>query len=156
MLFEIRVHDLDEAAGLRREAAVLADHDAVGAAGEVVAHGNDFKPILFAQERKLKRELMAELKAERVPYEERIRLLDEVSWPKPEEEYIHEAFRLGFGLVTYQILGLPGETLASMIATLAFLARLPRSASGSHMPVRARRPRASACWNLGCTCKVRK
>jgi radical SAM superfamily enzyme YgiQ (UPF0313 family) len=38
---------------------------------------------------------------------------------------IHEAFRLGFGLVTYQILGLPGETVASMIATLVFSARLP-------------------------------
>ena len=38
---------------------------------------------------------------------------------------VHEAFRLGFRLVTYQILGLPGESLGSMIETLAFSARLP-------------------------------
>jgi radical SAM superfamily enzyme YgiQ (UPF0313 family) len=38
---------------------------------------------------------------------------------------VQEAFRLGFKLVSYQILGLPSESLASMIQTLAFNARLP-------------------------------
>ncbi|HSH71367.1 MAG TPA: radical SAM protein, partial [Deferrisomatales bacterium] len=38
---------------------------------------------------------------------------------------VRAAFRLGFRLVSYQILGLPGEALGSMIETLAFSARLP-------------------------------
>lgn len=40
-------------------------------------------------------------------------------------EVVHEAKRLGFQIVSYQILGLPSETLASMIQTLIFNARLP-------------------------------
>jgi radical SAM superfamily enzyme YgiQ (UPF0313 family) len=38
---------------------------------------------------------------------------------------VHKAFQLGFKIVSYQILGLPNESLASMIQTLAFNARLP-------------------------------
>jgi radical SAM superfamily enzyme YgiQ (UPF0313 family) len=38
---------------------------------------------------------------------------------------IHEAVRLGFKIVSYQILGLPNESLESMIQTLAFNSRLP-------------------------------
>ena len=38
---------------------------------------------------------------------------------------VHRAVRLGFKIVSYQILGLPNESLASMIQTLAFNARLP-------------------------------
>lgn len=38
---------------------------------------------------------------------------------------VREAFRLGFRVVSYQILGLPGESLASMVETLAFSAGLP-------------------------------
>ena len=38
---------------------------------------------------------------------------------------VHRAYRLGFKIVSYQILGLPNESLASMIQTLAFNARLP-------------------------------
>lgn len=38
---------------------------------------------------------------------------------------VDKAFQLGFKIVSYQILGLPNETLASMIQTLAFNARLP-------------------------------
>jgi superfamily II RNA helicase len=52
----------------------------------------DPMPILIAQEQKRKRELLARLKAERVPYEERISRLEEVSWPKPEAEYIYRTF----------------------------------------------------------------
>ncbi len=51
-------------------------------------------PILIAQEQKRKRELLARLKAERVPYEERISRLEEVSWPKPEAEFIYRTFRI--------------------------------------------------------------
>jgi superfamily II RNA helicase len=50
--------------------------------------------LLRAQQSKAKGELMARLKAERVPYEERIEKLDEVTWPRPEAEYIEESFRL--------------------------------------------------------------
>jgi radical SAM superfamily enzyme YgiQ (UPF0313 family) len=38
---------------------------------------------------------------------------------------VHQANALGFKIVSYQILGLPNETLDSMIQTLAFNARLP-------------------------------
>jgi radical SAM superfamily enzyme YgiQ (UPF0313 family) len=38
---------------------------------------------------------------------------------------VHKAHHLGFKIVSYQILGLPNESLESMIQTLAFNARLP-------------------------------
>jgi radical SAM superfamily enzyme YgiQ (UPF0313 family) len=38
---------------------------------------------------------------------------------------VHRAFQLGFRIVSYQILGLPNESLQSMVQTLAFNARLP-------------------------------
>jgi tRNA A37 methylthiotransferase MiaB len=38
---------------------------------------------------------------------------------------VQSAFTLGFRMVSYQILGLPQESLASMVQTLAFNARLP-------------------------------
>ncbi len=38
---------------------------------------------------------------------------------------VDKAFQLGFKIVSYQILGLPNETLESMIQTLAFNTRLP-------------------------------
>jgi hypothetical protein len=52
------------------------------------------RALLIAQEQKQKRELLARLKAERVPYEERIRRLEEVSWPRPEADFIQETFRI--------------------------------------------------------------
>lgn len=55
---------------------------------------DDPRQILYAQERKAKSELMAQLKAERVPYDERIAKLDEVSWPKPGEAFIRATFAL--------------------------------------------------------------
>jgi radical SAM superfamily enzyme YgiQ (UPF0313 family) len=38
---------------------------------------------------------------------------------------VHKSVQLGFKIVSYQILGLPNESLSSMIQTLAFNARLP-------------------------------
>jgi len=38
---------------------------------------------------------------------------------------VHKAVQLGFKIVSYQILGLPNESMESMIQTLAFNARLP-------------------------------
>ena len=55
---------------------------------------DDPRPILYAQERKAKGELIARLKAERVPYEERMHKLEDVSWPRPGEDFIRETFRL--------------------------------------------------------------
>ena len=43
----------------------------------------------------------------------------------PYLEVVREAFQLGFRIVSYQIVGLPGESLVSMIRTLCLNARLP-------------------------------
>ncbi|MCP4005438.1 MAG: DUF3516 domain-containing protein [bacterium] len=48
--------------------------------------------ILYAQMDRIKRDLMAQLKAERVPFEERVRLLDEVEPPQPSREFIYQNF----------------------------------------------------------------
>jgi radical SAM superfamily enzyme YgiQ (UPF0313 family) len=48
--------------------------------------------------------------------------------PHTIEKYlavVNKAFELGFKITSYQILGLPSETLESMIQTLCFHARLP-------------------------------
>jgi hypothetical protein len=49
-------------------------------------------PILLAQQDRIKGAIVAELKAARVPYEERMRELDEVTYPKPNEEFIYQTF----------------------------------------------------------------
>ena len=51
-------------------------------------------PILRAQTRKARDEELARLKAEGVPYEDRIRRLEEVTHPQPEAEFIHGAFQV--------------------------------------------------------------
>ena len=56
------------------------------------------------------------------------KLLKTVQRPNPLKKYrsvVNEAAALGFKIVAYQILGLPGDTLASMIKTLLFNAKLP-------------------------------
>ncbi len=45
--------------------------------------------------------------------------------PDTYVEVVNKAFQLGFKIVSYQILGLPYESLQSMARTLAFHARLP-------------------------------
>jgi hypothetical protein len=52
------------------------------------------RALLIAQERRIKTELIAELKAQGVPYEERIEKLDEISWPKPNAEFIYRTFNM--------------------------------------------------------------
>ena len=52
------------------------------------------RPILIQQERKAKGELVAKLKAEGVPYEDRISRLESVTWPKPNAEFIYSTFNL--------------------------------------------------------------
>jgi len=60
----------------------------------VEAIQEDPRPILQAQLRKRKDEVMARLKAEGVEYEERIRRLEEVTYEKPEAEFIAESLAL--------------------------------------------------------------
>jgi superfamily II RNA helicase len=50
------------------------------------------RPILEEQTRRAKDELIARLKAEGVEYEERMRRLEEVTHPKPEEEFLYQTF----------------------------------------------------------------
>jgi superfamily II RNA helicase len=51
------------------------------------------RPILAEQTRRAKDELIARLKAEGVEYEERMRRLEEVTHPKPEEDFLYQTFR---------------------------------------------------------------
>ncbi len=50
--------------------------------------------LLRAQLDRIKRDVLAQLKAERVPYEERVRLLDEVEPPQPNASFIQQTFEL--------------------------------------------------------------
>ncbi len=50
------------------------------------------RQILYAQERKLRDALFAKLKAEGVPFEERVAKVEAVGWPKPLAEFVHETF----------------------------------------------------------------
>ncbi|MFQ5514103.1 MAG: DEAD/DEAH box helicase [Myxococcota bacterium] len=54
----------------------------------------DPRAIQAQQVARIKRELLAQLKAERVPYEERVRLLEEVTPPRPEAEFIYQTFEI--------------------------------------------------------------
>jgi hypothetical protein len=54
----------------------------------------DPRPILQQQVRRARDELMARLKAEGVPFEERLARLDEVTHPRPNVEFIRASFEL--------------------------------------------------------------
>jgi superfamily II RNA helicase len=79
------------------EAVAALDPDSESYALEVLsvveAVQESPRAILEAQTRRAKDELIARLKAEGVEYEERMRRLEEVTHPKPEEEFLHETFR---------------------------------------------------------------
>ncbi len=56
----------------------------------------DPRPVLGAQEHKARGEAIGEMKAEGIEYDERMELLEEVSWPKPLEEllsHLYEVYR---------------------------------------------------------------
>jgi hypothetical protein len=80
------------------EAAAALDPEQPGHALELLslveAIQEDPRPILSEQVRRLRRELMARLKAEGVDYEERRARAEQVTHPKPEGEFIEESFRL--------------------------------------------------------------
>ena len=53
---------------------------------------DDPRQVLYAQQSKAKGEAVAQLKADGVEYDQRMVLLEDVSWPKPLEELLHHAF----------------------------------------------------------------
>lgn len=52
------------------------------------------RAILLAQVRERKSQLIAELKAEHIPYEERLTRLEGVTWPKPNEDFLYTTFNI--------------------------------------------------------------
>ena len=59
---------------------------------------DDPRPVLYAQQSKAKGEAVAAMKAEGIEYEERMALLEDVSWPKPLDELLTgalETYRRG-------------------------------------------------------------
>ncbi|MDO8145498.1 MULTISPECIES: RNA helicase [unclassified Isoptericola] len=53
---------------------------------------DDPRQILFGQQKKARGEAVAEMKAEGIEYDERMELLEEVSWPKPLADLLEPAF----------------------------------------------------------------
>ena len=49
------------------------------------------RPVLYAQQSKAKGEAVAAMKADGIEYEERMALLEDVTWPKPLDELLHAA-----------------------------------------------------------------
>ncbi|MGA8209973.1 MAG: DUF3516 domain-containing protein [Nocardioidaceae bacterium] len=54
----------------------------------------DPRPVLGAQEHRARGEAVAEMKADGIEYEERMELLEEVSWPKPLQELLEHTFEV--------------------------------------------------------------
>jgi superfamily II RNA helicase len=79
------------------EAVSVLDRDAPTYALQVLSLVESIlenpRPILIEQTRKRKQELLARLKAEGVPYEDRIRQLDQVSYPKPDADLVYATFQ---------------------------------------------------------------
>jgi superfamily II RNA helicase len=80
------------------EAAQALDREAASYALELISLAEAIlenpMPILLAQRDRARGELLAQLKAEGVPYEDRIARLETLSWPQPEAEFIAASFRL--------------------------------------------------------------
>ena len=80
------------------EAIACLDREAPDYALEVLsvveATLEDPRPVLFAQVERARGELLARLKAEGVPYEERLRRLEEVEHPQPAAEFLRETFEI--------------------------------------------------------------
>ncbi|GAB46977.1 DEAD/DEAH box helicase [Mobilicoccus pelagius] len=53
---------------------------------------DDPRPVLRAQQFKARGEAVAEMKADGIEYEERMELLEDVSWPRPLEELLEAAY----------------------------------------------------------------
>ena len=50
------------------------------------------RPILLRQVSRIKDHLVAEMKAEGIPYEERMERLEQVTWPKPNADFVYATF----------------------------------------------------------------
>lgn len=55
---------------------------------------DDPRPVLGAQEHRARGEAVAAMKAEGIEYEERMELLEQVTWPKPLDQLLGEAFEV--------------------------------------------------------------
>jgi len=55
---------------------------------------DDPRALLYAQVNRIKRDLLGQLKAEGVPYEERVALLEEVTHPQPGAELVRQTFEI--------------------------------------------------------------
>ena len=55
---------------------------------------DDPRPVLGAQEHKARGEAIGEMKADGIEYDERMELLDEVTWPKPLQELLEHTYGL--------------------------------------------------------------
>ncbi|MCW2666124.1 MAG: box helicase domain protein [Frankiales bacterium] len=53
---------------------------------------DDPRQVLYAQESKAKGEAVAQMKAEGIEYDERMELLQDISWPKPQQELLEAAY----------------------------------------------------------------
>jgi hypothetical protein len=54
----------------------------------------DPRPVLWGQENRAKGEAVAEMKADGIEYEERMELLEEISWPKPLQELLETTYEI--------------------------------------------------------------
>ena len=52
------------------------------------------RPVLWGQENRAKGEAVAEMKADGIEYEERMELLEEISWPKPLQELLETTYEI--------------------------------------------------------------
>jgi superfamily II RNA helicase len=55
---------------------------------------DDPRPVLGAQEHKARGEAIGEMKADGIEYDERMELLDEVTWPKPLQELLEHTYAI--------------------------------------------------------------
>lgn len=55
---------------------------------------DDPRQVLYGQERAAKSEAIAQYKADGIEYDERMALLEDISWPKPLEEILQGTFRI--------------------------------------------------------------
>jgi superfamily II RNA helicase len=78
------------------DAVPLLDRDSPEYARDVLSLAEaileDPRPILQQQVQRARQELLARLKAEGVPYEERVARLEEVTYPQPAAEFIRASF----------------------------------------------------------------
>jgi hypothetical protein len=69
-------------------------HYALDIISVVEATLDDPRPVLFAQQHLARGEAIAAMKAEGIEYDERMELLEEVSWPKPLAGILQQSFEI--------------------------------------------------------------